>query len=220
MLFAPGHDCFTGKTAIAAHDDANLAAKALANRGHDLLERFNGALAGIALAIAQLGKERNVTAKAVQRQVAVGPIKAVKISPFLFAMERIIGGIKIQHDLAAFTCNGFDSTLEEQLFDLIGLGLDFVVSLVDGLSTQLQTIKHRMSGQRFAFIALQKPIASQRIAFAADQCLQRIASQVVMIIEIFVAQYQSVNPLSDQLDHAVLDIALVPVVDKTAGKIL
>ena len=41
---------------------------------------------------------------------------------------------------------------------------------------------------------------------------------MVMIIEIFVAQYQSVNPLSDQLDHAVLDIALVPVVDKQLAK--
>jgi acetolactate synthase regulatory subunit len=77
-----------------------------------------------------------------------------------------------------------------------------------------------VSGQRFAFIALQKPIASQRIAFAADQGLERIASQVVMIIEIFVAQYQSVNPLSDQLHHPVFDIALVSIVDEAIGKIL
>ena len=71
MVFAPGHDRFMGKTAVGAHNDPNLAAETLANGRHDLLECFNRALAGIPLAIAQLGQERNVTAKAVERQVAV-----------------------------------------------------------------------------------------------------------------------------------------------------
>ena len=95
-----------------------------------------------------------------------------------------------------------------------------MVTLVNGLSTQLQAIERGVSRKRLAFIALQKPILTQRIAFAADQCMQRIASQMVMIIEIFVAQQQSVNPLTDQLYHPVFDIALVTVVDETVGKIL
>jgi hypothetical protein len=51
--------------AIGALDDSNFAAETLANGRHDLLECFNRALATIPLAISQLGKERNVTAKAV-----------------------------------------------------------------------------------------------------------------------------------------------------------
>ena len=71
-----------------------------------------GAIAGIALAIAQLGKKGNVSAKAVERQVAVVAIVAVKISPLLAAMERIVGSIKIQHDLGTLARNDFDSDAE------------------------------------------------------------------------------------------------------------
>ena len=55
IVFAPGHDRFTGKTAIGPHDDPNLTSKTSANGRHDLLECFNRAVAGIPLAIAQLG---------------------------------------------------------------------------------------------------------------------------------------------------------------------
>ncbi len=71
MLFAPAHDRFTSKTAICPHDNPHSAAKTLANGRHDLLKGFNGPLARIAFAISQLGQKRNITAKTVQRQVAV-----------------------------------------------------------------------------------------------------------------------------------------------------
>jgi hypothetical protein len=63
VVFAPGHDRITGKTAIGTHDDTNLAAETLANGRHDLLQCLKGAVAGFAFAIPQPGKQRNVTAK-------------------------------------------------------------------------------------------------------------------------------------------------------------
>jgi hypothetical protein len=56
------------------------------------------------------------------------------------------------------------------------LDLDFVVMLVDGLSTQLQTIDCGVSRQALALIGLQEAILNQRIAFAADSSMQRIAA--------------------------------------------
>src|SRR5271165_3582774 len=162
------------KTAVGSHDDSNPAAKPLANGRHDLLERLNRAIAGIPLAIAQLGQERNVTAKAVKRQVAVGTIIAVKIGALLAAMERIVASIQIQHDLGTLAWNGLDSTLDEQLLDLVGLRLDLAVTSVDGLCAQLQTIERRLSSQRFALIALQDPIPSEWIALAGDQPMDGI----------------------------------------------
>jgi hypothetical protein len=49
--------------------------------------------------------------------------------------------------------------------------------------------------------------------------MDRIASQMVMIIEIFVAQDQAVDPLAHQLLDAMFNVTLVTVVDETAGKI-
>jgi hypothetical protein len=85
------------------------------------------------LAIAQLSKKRNVSTKAVERQVAVVAIVTVKISALLAAMEWIVGRIKIQHDLGTLAWNGFDSTLDQQLLDLVGLPLDLVVTLINCL---------------------------------------------------------------------------------------
>jgi len=49
--------------------------------------------------------------------------------------------------------------------------------------------------------------------------MDRIKPQMVMIIEIFVAQDQAMNPLTDKLLNAVFDITRVTVVDETFGKI-
>ena len=106
------------------YDDANLLAETLANGRHHLLQRFKRAIAGVAFAIPQPGQKRNVTAKTIQRQVAVLAIKTIKVGPFLAAVERIVGGIKIKHDLSALAWHGFDCALDEQLFNLIGLYLD------------------------------------------------------------------------------------------------
>src|ERR1700757_3559577 len=146
-------------------------------------------------------------------------IVPVKISALLAAMERIVGRIQIQDDLGTLAWNGLDSTLDEQLLDLVGLCLDLVVTTVDGLGAQLQTIECGRRGQRFALIALQDPISPEWIALAGDQAMDGIKPQMVMIIEIFVAQDQAMNPLTDKLLNAVFDITRVTVVDETFGKI-
>jgi hypothetical protein len=76
-----------------------------------------------------------------------------------------------------------------------------------------------VSRQRFALIALQNPILSEWIALAGDQAMDGIKPQMVMIIEIFVAQHQAMNPLTDKLHNAMFDITLVTVIDEAAGKI-
>ena len=45
-----------------------------------------------------------------------------------------------------------------------------------------------MAGQRFALVARRGALLAQQIALAANEGLQRIAPQVVMVIEVFVAQ--------------------------------
>ena len=134
----------------------------------------------------------------------------------LAAVERIVDRIQIQHDLGTLAWNGLDSTLDEQLLDLVGLRLDLVVTSIDGLCAQLQTIERRLRRQRFALIALQDPIPSEWIPLAGDQPMDGIKPQMVMIIEIFVAQDQPMNPLTDKLLNAVFDITRVTVVGSVA----
>jgi hypothetical protein len=47
--------------------------------------------------------------------------------------------------------------------------------------------------------------------------MHRIAPQMVVVIEIFIAKYQTINPLTHQLLDTVLYIERVAVVDETTG---
>ena len=54
-----------------------------------------------------------------------------------------------------------------------------------------------MSRQSLALISVKYPILSEWIALAGDQAMDGIKPQMVMIIEIFVAKHQTMNPLTD-----------------------
>src|SRR5271166_1410420 len=66
-----------------------------------------------------------------------------------------------------------------------------MVTFIDRLGAQLQTIERGVSRQSFALIAFQYPILSEWIALAGDQAMDGIKPQMVMIIEIFVAKHQA-----------------------------
>jgi hypothetical protein len=53
-------------------------------------------------------RRRCITVETVSAVVAV---VAVKVGVLLLAMERVVGGIKIQHDLGAAPRDGFDAPL-------------------------------------------------------------------------------------------------------------
>jgi hypothetical protein len=61
-----------------------------------------------------------------------------------------------------------------------------------------------LSRQGFALIALHDPILPQWITLTADQSMDWIAPQMVVVIEIFIAKYQTINALAEQLLDTVL----------------
>jgi hypothetical protein len=63
-----------------------------------------------------------------------------------------------------------------------------LITPINTLSAQLQTVQRGMSRKRFAFMTLQEPILPKWIAFATDQSMDRIPPQMFMIIKIFIAQ--------------------------------
>ena len=101
VLLAPREDSFTREAAVGAHDDTHRRAKTPAYDRDDFFQCRHRSLAGVTLAVAQLRPQRDVAAKAVERQIAVAFVVTVKISALLSPVQRIVGGIKIQHDLPA-----------------------------------------------------------------------------------------------------------------------
>ena len=61
---------------------------------------FNRARAGVDIGPAQLGAKKVSPAKNIQRKVTIGFVVAMKEAPLLLTMQRIIGGIEVEGDLA------------------------------------------------------------------------------------------------------------------------
>ena len=72
---------------------------ALTDLPHDPLHFLERPSAGIDVGAPELGAQQMLAAEDVQRQVAVLVVVAVKEAPLLMPVQRIIGGIQVQHDL-------------------------------------------------------------------------------------------------------------------------
>ena len=71
---------------------------------------------------------------------------------------------------------------------------------------------------RLAPIRFRPPIPPQGIFLAYQHRHQRIRPQLLMIVDIFIAQGQSINPLPHQLLHTELGEARIPPVPKAGGQ--
>src|SRR3982074_1550576 len=99
VLFAPRHQIVACKPRIRPQQNAYLG-PAPADLPTDPRPLFNRARAGVDIGPAQLGAKQVPPAKNIQRQVTIGFVVAMKEAPFLLAMQRIIGGVEIEGDLA------------------------------------------------------------------------------------------------------------------------
>lgn len=100
LALAPGHDGVPAESSVATQDEAHLFSEAFADERHDPLQGFDGSLGGVALAVAKLSPERDISTEGVGRNVPVVAIVAVETGSFLGDMERVVGGIEINDDCA------------------------------------------------------------------------------------------------------------------------
>ena len=64
-----------------------------------------------------------------------------------------------------------------------------------------------------------RPLRAEQVPLTHQQRQQWIATELVMVVPILVAQRQRIDPLRHQRLHRVLDAARVPVVGETGGKL-
>ena len=76
---------------------------------------------------------------------------------------------------------------------------------------QLQPVQRRLTRNRRAILASRRELARQHRH-------HRIVAQVIVVVEILVAQRNSEHPLPDQCHHLMLDPLRTPLVVKTPRK--
>ena len=173
----------------------------------DALELFDAARAGVLIGLAQPHAEDLVAREDVQRQVAVVVVVAVEETSLLLAVQRRIGGVQIDDDPGRGLRARLHKQLDQQPVDGGGIVADLLVAVRGG------------AGLRRAFQAAQRALAGQRrtgLALAGQQTHQRIVAQLVVVVEIGVAQGQRIDALRDHFGHLVGDESRIPEVPEAA----
>ena len=112
-------------------------------------------------------------------------------------MQRIIGRIQIEDDLRGWARVRLKEQIDKQRLQLWRVVADPVVARRLGLA-QLQPVQRRFARNRRTLLA-------PRPQLARKGGKQRVVSQLVMVIEVFIAQRQPKDPLTHQRGHQMLN---------------
>jgi len=116
---------------------------------------------------------------------------------------------------------GLQEERHEEPLDPVDVAGDLLVAAVgvgpDG--GQLQPVEGALAGQRLTPIAGALPGGARGIELADDGGQQGITAEVVVVVEVFVAQGQGVDPLGHEVRQRVLDEVGLAVVGEAGGEL-
>ena len=140
--------------------------------------------------------------------------------PELMAVDRIVRGVKVEHDLLRWRGMQRQKHLDEEVLDVAMSSNDFFVAalFVGSDGRQFQTVQRALARQRLATIFASASILAGRIGFAHQHRQERIVAEGVVVVEVFVAQGQGEYPLGHQLGHGMFDPLRIAMVGETGGE--
>ena len=208
VLLTPCHQLIAREAGIRPQHDPYFGPTRadLRNDSRHLVDR---ARAGIDIGPAQLGAKQMPPAKNIQRQVTVGFVIAVKEAPFLLAMQRIVGGIEIERDLAGRRAMRLDEQIDEQPVHRLRVVADLVVPRRLRFR-QFQPVQRRLARHRGA-------VRASRFELSRKHRHQWVVAQRLMVVEVLVAERDGEYPLPHQRRHRMFDVRLRSSIDK-AGR--
>jgi hypothetical protein len=83
---------------------------------------------------------------------------------------------------------------------------------------QFQSIQSGRGGQRGVAVVGEETILTEWVGFVSRDRQERIVAQLVVVIEVAVAQRDGTDPLEEQLFQGVIDEASIVMIDKAAGQ--
>ena len=182
---APAHDLVAAKTAAGPRQDLDIGPHPpqLFDDAPDFFERPRR---GADIGRPQARTQQLVPGENIERQVAIVSVVAVEKAPFLVAVQRVAGGVEIEHDALGLAGLGWDVERGQQTAGRGGVESDLLVTA--GRATfgrgQLQAVKRALAGAGFAAILWPPPLGACEVFFAAEQGQQRVAAQMIVIVEI------------------------------------
>ena len=218
--FAPTHQVFAAETTITAHYDLHVR-PVLPNVGDDADQMLKQPGRGVDVRGPQQSQQGMIATEDVQRQIAVGIVIAMEETPELMAVQRIVGGIDIQHDLFGRHEVLLQEGVYQEAVDGIQASDDLFVAAVGvgPYRREFQTVERALAGECFAAIAGAHTLGALRIFFAHQDRQERVVPQPLVVVEIFIAEAQTENALLEQFQKCVLDEFGIAMIGEAAGKL-
>ena len=132
--------------------------------------------------------------------------------PLLMTVQRNIGRVQVDHDPARRLLMGFDEQVHQQG---VGLGLvevDLVVFFAVSLGRTFQTVQRALARQGLAVGA------KRRLQLAGQHRHGRVLAKVVVVDEVFVAQRQAEDALTQQGLQPMFDEPWIAPVGEARGE--
>jgi hypothetical protein len=211
VRLAPPHQRVVGKAAVGTQDDVHPR-PLMTNLRYDARHLLDRAIAPGDVRTPLSRQQQVPAAEHVERQITVLVVVAVEEAALLPAVERHVGIVEIEHDLARRTLMRLAEKLDEQRIDLCPIAIDLVILRAMALRRMLKTIERALARQSFAI----RP--QNRMQFPGQNRKGGILAQLVVIVEILVAQHQAEDPLPQQRLDLVFDIARVAPIAEALGK--
>src|SRR6516162_9377159 len=150
------------------------------------------------------------TAEDIEWQIAVAVVIGIEEAPLLHAMQRIVRRIEVEDDLLGRPRMRLQKHIDQQIPDRHWIVTDLVVARRLQLA-QLQPVERRFARHRRALLALGRKLARQNRH-------HRVVAQLVMIVEVLVAECNRKYALTDQRRNLMLDQLRSPPVMKARRK--
>ena len=163
------------------------------------------------LARRSLAAMQVAAAEDVERQIAVRVVVAVEETAFLVTVQGIIGGVEIEDDAAQGLGVRIEEQVDEQRLDRLVVVADPVVAADAASQRLLKPVERRLSGNRRAALAA-------RLELARQHGHHGIMAQMIVVVEVLVAERKAEQTLADERLQAMLDQLGRTRVDEAARK--
>ena len=155
-----------------------------------------GAVGRILVGGPELGGQQMSTGEDVKRQIAIAVIVAVEVPALLLAVDRIVRGVQIDDHARGALEIGLHTQRHEQRRNRSLVVADLVIGIAADLGGVLQPVERRLAGERRAVRPLGRELSRQRLQ-------HRIVPQMIVIVDVLVAQGNAEDALADERRHRV-----------------
>ena len=150
------------------------------------------------------------TAEDVERQIAIAAIVAVEKAPLLMAVHGVVGGVQVEDDTAGRAIVRLDKQIDEKIGQSRGVMGDLVIARIAGGRRLLQPVQRGLARQN-------RTVGALGLEPLRQKPQDRIMAQLVVVVDVLVAQGQADNALAHQGAQRMDQLIRRPAVVKACG---